>query len=485
MLIEVGQHRAHVKHLEDEVNKVERELNSANRAKQSLRDEVTILKTRVEGLEKDKKEIKERLRKDTDEHRIRVRDLYDRLNKAHTTIKVQGGYIQASKEGIKPGSTPHRHSHQQGSISLGGYEDMAAPYFDLPSNISYAQTAAYHNQPSEDNQFTLQRRHSQRSNPWEGEDNPTTLSTNPWTGAAYNRRPGILPAPPGLVPNPQYQVEEPSYQPSAGSQTYYTVQQSRVNLTPPLIRLFANAEEWAKLYANVPDKAKDTCLPQDIQAQLFEATNPAAAASLLSTSQTRYFAITKLLLHMMVNFAFQPMVVKGFRPEYDFRMLYERQRIHTGVASHIRRSATMNIAEIVREICRDPDWPDFLARTTHHQCTRLWHYLQPLFAPDINRQEAWHGLFYLWEESIRIGQVMFSTTSLWTVDFPPVGESSSFNPANMTSRDPEFDQDSRTLGQMGLKVKLAITPVVTEANVEISGSLVPRNLCFANVLLMR
>ena len=494
MLIEIGQHRAHVKHLEDENKKLERECNSLSEAKQTMRDEVIVLRTRVETLENEKNELKEMGRRQHDESRLRTRDLYEKLNRAYTHIKIQTGIMQGSKDGVKPTSTPHRHTYQQNSALSSGFGELykqPPPLFGLesistPANVMYSQTAAYHNQPIEDKNLSTQKRQSQQSNPWEAEDSSMIASTSPHSGATRKYPPGILPAPPGFKSNSQNSTNEASYQSTnMAPQSYYMVQEARVNLSAPLTKLFASVESWAKHYCNVPDKMKDTLLAESVRSQLFQVTNPAAAPSLIATSQTRYLAVTKLMLHMMVNYSFQPMVVKGFKSEYDYRLLYERQRIHIGCSSHVRRSATTNIAEIVREICRDPDWPAYLARTIQFQTQRLWDYVTHFLAPDVKIGEAKQGMFTLWEEALRIGQVMYSTTSLFSTDFPPVGEASFFNPANMVNRDPGFDQDPRTLGQMGLKIRLAITPVVTETNIEISGSRVVKYLCFAGVLLKR
>lgn len=74
--------------------------------------------------------------------------------------------------------------------------------------------------------------------------------------------------------------------------------------------------------------------------------------------------------------------------------------------------------------------------------------------------------------------------SNFNLEYPAVGCNSLFNPAQMVNRDQDFRHDPQQLSQMGVEVRLAITPVITETDYLAAG-LVPKVLHYAHVLLCR
>ena len=495
---------------EQEVRKLEMEHSILNHTNQDLQEEVVNLQAKLRRINREKEDVEDRLTQATKtsaDQRAVERELRDQLEKAHKTIKVQSDQIAAPREATTSRFTPKHGAPSKGNTShqnanAGSFNEAfqqqqqqppppPPPSFEVaraatPSRYMTTQSAAYHNQSMQHRPLPMHKHPSQRSNPFQNEDDTVA------------KRPSMTPL---SIPTPYYSLDHsrPSDTPLSTSdpwqeetpngmtaiQPYGGHRFAQVNLMPALTNFFSTVESWAKCYANVPDRETDRHLPQDLRAQLHQLTNPAIAMSLIATSSTRYFSVTKLILHECAEFAFRPLIVKGFRAEYDNRMYNCRKRAYTGINSHERREILTNSAQIVGEMMGDAEWEEFIGRTTQYKTNHCWQLLCPLLAPGIVPEEAWSALHSIWKEAIRIGLLMMQKVSIFAVDFPPVGSSSYFIPASMVNRDPTFTENPITLGQMGLKIRLAITPLVTETSFEGPGSMVPRNLCFAGVLLMK
>ena len=94
----------------------------------------------------------------------------------------------------------------------------------------------------------------------------------------------------------------------------------------------------------------------------------------------------------------------------------------------------------------------------------MWHVLRPLFAHGTPHDPAWNDLNRIWREATRIGILMLSKPCIYTLDFPPMGPNSYFNPSNMCNRDEGFTQNPQALSSIAVSVRLAITPIITETD---------------------
>lgn len=247
--------------------------------------------------------------------------------------------------------------------------------------------------------------------------------------------------------------------------------------------LFKEVEQWARNYANAPYRERDQAMPDVLQSNLRQLTNPEIAIDLISTSSTRYFSIAKLINNSLAKLPLRPLLVKGFTAAYDMKIANLRSQLsQVGIPIHVRRALLVASAEVVQEMMQDPAFERYKGNLIAQQVGLLWHFLEPLFASTIARNEAWEDLNQIWREAVRIGLLQLSKASSFTLDFPQIGPASRFNPSNMINRDATFKQDPQTLGQMGVCVRLAISPIVTETNF-MSNTVVPRTMHYANVLL--
>ncbi|KAL9102269.1 MAG: hypothetical protein Q9163_002561 [Psora crenata] len=477
---EVGKLQAQVDNKEQEIRKLEMEKSVLIHTNHDLLEEIADLQVGLRRIKREKDDLGHQLSdltKNFTDQRAVERQLRQELQKAQMTIKVQSDQIAAPREGASSRFGPKHTTLSQGgapnqNTRTGSFNDgyeQAPSSFEVartvtPSRYRATQSVAYHNQPIQHQPFPMRKQSSQRSKPLDSEDNTTT-------------RPSTTPL---SMPVPYYNHDHASQGPSQiplstsngwheglssatlSMQPYNGYHSAPVNLIPALTQFFSTVETWAKRYANVPDREADMQMSEALRAQLHQQTNAGLAMSLIASSSTRYFSVTKLILHECAEFAFRPMVVKGFRTEYDNRMFNCRKRAYTGMNYHDRREILTISARIVEEMMDDTGWEEFLGRTTQYKTNETWQLLSALLAPGLAVQEVWSALHSIWHEAIRIGLLMMRTVSIFAVDFPPVGPSSHFIPASMVNRDPKFKENPLALGQMDLKIRLAITPLVTE-----------------------
>jgi len=399
-----------------------------------------------------------------------LEELRERHSKAQTTIKVQSEQISAPKT---PQSRP--------SLSRAGIFETPPPAINLPQPAPPRMRIAA----------------SPFHPPAPAQHRPSTIQTEPSPESTRIERQVALSGPVAVASYSVWSGHD------HGALVLRTREAPTVNLyvlrsqTPAalfvhklivLIRLseFANffrlVEQFALDYANIPDKERDSIMPDSLRNAIVDQTNEEDWMKLLSTSRTRGFAVAKLLNYQIVNSAFRPIIVKDFRAEYDARMHSLRGSYSTGMRLDVRRDILEASSQLVKEMMADRSWQGFVDNLIRKYTRQTWQYVQPLFTSDIRQDKAGADLFQIWSEAVRIGMLMLRKVSMFNADFPPTGPSSIFNPGQMVNRDQVFNQDPMQLGAMNVKVKLAITPVITETDFHVNTPM-PKIVHYSNVLL--
>jgi len=259
--------------------------------------------------------------------------------------------------------------------------------------------------------------------------------------------------------------------------------ESTVDMAFEIKHAFILSENWARNYANVaPEQGYDPEFPAKLTACIMQFTNSKVADKLMSSCITRYFCVAKLINYQITTLAFRPLLLKGFTAYYDNTISELRKKMHGVIPLHTRRAIMAACAETFTEMTTQPGFQHHIDKVVRSQVHEMWNFLEPLFAPGVARNQAWDDLVEIWKEAARIGVLMTMKPSNFNLDYPAVGSSSLYNPAQMVNRDANFRQDAQTLSQLGVAVRLAITPVITETDYLAAG-LVPKVLHPSNVLL--
>ena len=394
-----------------------------------------------------------------------MKKLEEQTAKQKVTIKVQSDQIAQRALGSKSSTTPHRPSatkstttpHQAGPPPASSRDTYSQPPPTFNPQTSHATPLQRSDQPPPPPPSAMVRQQS----------NPVPPPSSIQAGPSRNTQ---------IIQHPSSQPRE-----SRGLVQIPGVE-STIELANEFTRIFNLSETWARNYANVPDTRKDENLPSELQNSVDSFTNRESAADLLSSGSTRFFAVAKLMNYQISTTALRPVIAKGFHPYYDKKIPEYRTQLNGILAIHVRRALVTAYATTSLDMTKEPGFQmhidDYATRQVHH----MWGFLEPLFAQGISRNEAWKDLGFLWKEAARVGVLMMLKPTMFTLEYPPIGPSSMFNPAQMVNRDRTFKQYPQTLSQMGFSIRLSVTPVVTETDI-IALNTTPKILHLANVLL--
>ena len=384
------------------------------------------------------------LNEELDARSTAMKKLNEDLVKAQKTIKVQSDTISGAKDGPKAHSTPQRHGP-----STGAYSQV---YNQLPPAYNATAVANRFTRPEQ----PITAPHAQPALRRQSSTNPNYQPAF-GTPSSNQRRPSATPA--------------PAYNPFQNSQSQQGVlirqatdQASGINLIAEFTPFFHLTEAWTHNYASVPDQVKDQYITDKLRNALALATDPRTCTKLMSSSKTRPLLVARIMNQQIVDFAFRPMLLRGFSPSYDAKISSYRGQLMGAIPSSVRRALLLACAETVIDMTQADGFENWMDHNITPRVHDMWHVLSPLFAHGTPRDPAWNDLNRIWREAVRIGILMLSKPCIYTLDFPPMGPSSYFNPSNMCSRDEDFTLDPQALGSMAVSVRLAITPIVTETD---------------------
>jgi len=487
---EVGRLTAEMRTIQDEIHRLNREKETLVRANDDLSDELTDVKAKLQRAEKERVSLVQELNvlnQVVKARDVAMKKMTDDIAKAQKTIKVQSDHIATPSKANQAPMTPQHLGPRPGAPnptyaapppSYHGHRNtQPSNYANAPATRPPQMARQSSAQLSAEDPFQSTPLARQSGAPMQvqasyeqaqGSFQPEQYQAN----SANSRRGSVVPQTPGYNSFGVRQI--------ASVQSEGTLP---INLLAEHTNLFKLAEDWARNYANAPDQGRDQHMPKMLSANLKQLTNPDIVINLICTGSTRYFAIAKLINSALANFPLRPLVVKGFTPAFDAKIGDIRgQLTQVGMPLHVRRALLVASAEVVREMKQAAGFSRWMDGVIAQQIGIMFNSLEPLFAPGAPRSEAWEDMAHIWHEAVRIGLLQMTKASTFSIDFPPVGSNSRFNPSNMTSRDANFKQDSQTLGQMGVSVRLSITPIVTETDF-MSNAVIPKTLHYANVLL--
>ena len=381
-----------------------------------------------------------------DEQRTATKKLQDQISKHKTTIKVQSDQIAQRASAGKSSTTPHRGGATPGTFS----------------SIYNQPPPAYNARPHE----------------------PLSLLAGPPPPATPMARRQSTPGPTNTTPQRGPPGPQNPLQRSPSDRQLAKIQEAEpsIELSAEFTKVFRLTESFAHNYTNIPNPEKDNTLPSHCQTSLVRLTNPSMALKLVSSGSTRYLAVAKLINFQISNLAYRPVIAKGYTADYDTKIAEMRSQFYTISPIHVRRGLMVACVDTFKEMTSEKPFQEHIQKLITREVHHAWNLCEPLFSPGVSRNEAWNDLTEIWKEATRIGVLMLLKPSAFNTDYPLIGPSSLFNPAQMVSRDINFRQDPQTLSKMGVTIRLAITPVITETNY-MSNEPIPKTLHFSNVLL--
>lgn len=249
-------------------------------------------------------------------------------------------------------------------------------------------------------------------------------------------------------------------------------------------RLFNLTELWAHNYANVPDNVRDRGLGPGVMAAFMRQVEPENMGPLLASAATRYFMVARFLNSVITSEILKGSMFKPFRPEVEEAAGKLMSAVQQKISPHITMALMYDLSTAAKEMIATPGFDEWLGNQAHWKCQSVWTQARGVLAPKVKESQALEDLMYVFTESYRLAVQMALHPLPAKIGYPQLGKKSFFNPGTMYNRDPAFKGDPKSLTLQGLRVCLAITPIIVVSDLD-SGTMEPRTCYFGNVLLQR
>lgn len=244
--------------------------------------------------------------------------------------------------------------------------------------------------------------------------------------------------------------------------------------------LFDNVVEFAYIYVNAPSTHQDSNLPQGLKEMLMSAATKTTAAKIMSSQNTRYLLIAKVILSWIQSNVFTEGALTGLDQEVDNAVTETRKKIFNNTPAPVRFVFLQDIANQFAKLKKYSEYDEFLASISHKRAVELWNIVRPLMYNKI--EGDWSNLHNLVKEAHRVAETQLLETAEFRLFFPKVGDP--FNDASMMNMDPQFDHLAPDeLMVQRANVRLGAIPQVMARVTSPGGEITTKTLVKAGCLL--
>ncbi|MCJ1336651.1 hypothetical protein MMC09_001929 [Bachmanniomyces sp. S44760] len=486
---------------EEALSVVRRQMNRTQAQREQLRAELVVSQTETNTAKAEVEQMV-KLIKDKD-HEIMVldeklKDFTDKVQRMGKTIRVQSTQISTPQ---KNGLTPLRAGNSRQSFQL-----------DTPRGHQYmhmSQSAVFQRPPPAFNPINAQnpsfRPHFNREASSSLSNAALSIPTTtvpPVTNYGYNRpmqgsgrtqHSGQWPADTangahiqstrGMLHRDQSNIQRQADM--AHGMGALTVQSGEIDdfsVGTELSRLFKMSEDWARNYANAPSSADPVQLPSSLLTLLNGFCNNHSTMAILSTGNTRFFLVTRVINNYLNEEVLKIKVLRGRSGPDEDMLKAIRKHIQPGMPDHSKRGAMQASADTVKCMQGKPGFNDWLDSKARTMSASLHGILGPLLPPTIDQAST--DLVYLVTHAFRISVKMHMRPMIYDISFPKVNQHAYFNPSTMLNRDPMITDDPLSIQRKQYRVRLVVSPIVVITDL-LTPVLNPKTVHHAEVLLTK
>lgn len=436
----------------------------------------------------------------------KIEELENRTRQLKTTIRVQSDQIAGPREV----NTPHRGKlntryppavYVQPPPAFNGEPSSMPPQVGgFPRSVMFRRQDAPVERADRVERFERPRAHFQQGPATQNTHAPiihqaqNVLSTRDPNAYGHETRPRsdnmVVPHRHRAVQASNWriaEIEAPMQPDLSGNMGALIIQgdsSPQVEWSAEFTQFFRLTEEWARNYANVPDRKVDESLSQSLIGAFARLSDDSLVMPLLASGSSRYFLIAKLINSYISSDLFRPQAVRGYSIMYDDKITDLRHQIQPDIPSHFRHALMVAIADTAKEMRDMHGFQKYMEEQAAAKMRILWDRLTALFAPGLMESQAWDDLQHIFNEGYRISILMMCTPLSYSFSYPAVRLNAYFNPSCMLNRDVHYKGDPMSLKRQALRVRLGVTPIVVVTNF-MNISITPQTVHFANVLLMR
>lgn len=251
-------------------------------------------------------------------------------------------------------------------------------------------------------------------------------------------------------------------------------------LSKAFSELFDHVVEFAYIYVNVPSTQADSNLSQELKQRLMNAATKTTAHKIMSSQNTRYLLIAKIILSWIQSNVFAEIAFVGLDKSIDDAIIDTRKKIFNNTPAPVRFVFLQEIANQFVRLKKAPNYQEFFNTLSHKRAVELWNIVRPMMYKKVDGD--WQNMHDLMQEAHRAAELQLLDTAEFRLFFPKLHDP--FNDASMINMDPEFDEMAPDeLMARRASVRLGAVPQVMARVTSPDGNIMTRTLVKAGVLL--
>ena len=256
------------------------------------------------------------------------------------------------------------------------------------------------------------------------------------------------------------------------------------NVAQAVSELFRRTEQWAKSYANVPDKIRDRSSSNQLKDLLTKVAHERTnfVGELMKDESTRCYLVTKLINTDLTTQIMQVRALRGFNQKTESLIAITQRSIESGIDLRNRHEKRIIIANAIDSMRHESGFTDFVSLRGIKAAEKLYNLILPIMhsAPGTALEE----LTSIYKDAYCLCAAMFAKPAEYDFEYPVAGHSDRFQGSHMFNRDPIVRGDPTSLHRQGYRVRLAFSPVLVMTEF-LDRRIVPRTLRLADVLLRK
>lgn len=178
--------------------------------------------------------------------------------------------------------------------------------------------------------------------------------------------------------------------------------------------------DFAYKYVNYPSNARDSQMPQDLKTRLLQAASRQTAFGLMSSQQTRYFLVSKIIIQWIDHNVFSSNPFSGLHQDIDQSITTTKAKMSDNTPAVVRHVYLQEIVRQYGQLKSLTNYEDFLNTRIHQRSTELWNMIRPLMHH--NNPGDWEHMYMLIQQAHRLAELQVSDLAEHRLFFAKVND---------------------------------------------------------------
>lgn len=178
--------------------------------------------------------------------------------------------------------------------------------------------------------------------------------------------------------------------------------------------------DFAYKYVNFPSNARDSQIPQPLKTRLLQAASKQTAFGLMSSQQTRYFLVSKIIIQWIDYNVFSGNSFSGLHQDIDQSITTTKAKMSDKTPAVVRHVYLQELVRQYGHLKLLSNYGDFMQTRINKRSAELWEMVHPL----IHQQNPgdWEHMYLLVQEAHRLAELQVSDLAEHRLFFAKVND---------------------------------------------------------------